>query len=89
MALVSANSTSEPRAFSIGPVRVQIKTFTAANTDVAGTIAADALSEVRHIIIDGGITLTAAPTFSGNVATLAFADPGAGGAFGTVLLIGR
>lgn len=88
MAFAATASTSEPRSFSIGPLKVQIMTFTAANTDTSGTVTATALSSIKHIILDGGITLTAAPTFSGNVATLAFADPGAGGAYGTALCIG-
>jgi hypothetical protein len=41
-----------------------------------------------HVIMDGGLNLSAAPTFSGNVVTLAFTDPAAN-AFGTAIVIGR
>lgn len=89
MAFAATNSTSEPRSFSIGPLKVQVLTYTAADNDVAGTITADALKEVSHVIVDGGLVLTAAPTYATNVATLAFADPGTGGLFGTIICFGR
>lgn len=88
MAFTATKSTSEPRSFSIGPLKVQIFTWTAASGDTSGTITADALSTAKHVIIDGlGKGMSAAPTFSGNVVTLAFADPVATVA-GTALVIG-
>jgi hypothetical protein len=88
MAFAATKSTKEPRAISIGPLRIQIMTYTAASGDVSGTITADAMADrATHIIMDGGLRLTAAPTFSGNVATLAFADPAAD-AFGTIVVFG-
>jgi hypothetical protein len=87
MALVATNSTKEPRSFSIGPVKIQIMTYAAASADVSGTITADALSTVLHIIIDG-LQQTTAASFSGNVVTLAFQDPAAT-VSGTVILIGK
>jgi hypothetical protein len=72
MALVAANSTLEPRSFSIGPI--QILNLTAQNGDTSGTITADALSSVGQVIV-AGLDLTAAATMSGNAVTLAFADP--------------
>jgi len=74
MALSASNSSLEPRSFSIGPIKQQILNFSIASGDVAGTITADALSSVGQVIVSG-IELTAAPTFAGNVITLAFADP--------------
>lgn len=88
MAFSASNSTSEARAFSIGPVKMQIMTYSAASADVSGTITADKLSSVYHVILDGKIQHTAAPTFSGNVVTLAFADPAAT-VYGTIILIGK
>jgi hypothetical protein len=88
MAFAAVNSTKEPRSFSIGPLKVQVMTYSAASADTSGTITADALKEVFHVILDGAISHTAAPTFSGNVATLAFADPAAT-VYGTVICIGR
>ena len=75
MALV-ATSAPEARSFSIGPIKMQIKTITAASADVAGTITFDALSSVETVLVTS-LTLTAAPTFAGSVATLAFVDPAA------------
>lgn len=89
MALVATLSTKEPRSFSIGPLKIQVYTVTAASADTSGTITAAGLKEVFHVVLDGKFVHTAAPTFSGNVVTLAFADPGVSGAFGTAILIGR
>lgn len=89
MAFLAENSTSEPRSFSIGPLKVQLMTYSAANADVSGTITADKLSSVSHVIIDGALNRTAADSISGNVITLAFADPGAGGIRGNIIVIGK
>lgn len=88
MAFAAANSTQEPRSFSIGPLKLQIMTYTAESGDTSGTVTADALNEVLHVIGDGGLIYSAAPTVSGNVATLAFADP-VGDRFGTLIIIGK
>ena len=88
MAFSASDSTSEPRSFSIGPVKMQLLTFSVANGDTSGTITADALSNATQVFTDGGLKFTAAPTFSGNVVTLAFADPLAT-RFGTILVMGK
>lgn len=88
MAFTATNSTSEPRSFSLGPVKAQIMTYTVASADVSGTITADALTTATHVLIDGVITHTSAPTFSGNVVTLAFADPAATRQ-GTIIVLGK
>lgn len=87
MALTTTNLAAEPRAFSIGPVKMQIKTLSAANADVSGTVTFDALSEVQSVIITG-VVQDAAPSLSGNVATLSFIDP-ADDVFGVAIGIGR
>lgn len=87
MALVATNVTGEPRSFSIGPVKVQLINFSVASADTSGTITADGLSSIDQIIVTG-IVQTAAPTFSGNVATLAFVDPAAT-RYGQAIVIGR
>jgi len=88
MAFVATLSTAEPRSFSIGPLKVQFYTYTAASGDTSGTITAAGLSSVKHVLVDGlGKGMSAAPSFSGNVVTLAFADPVATVA-GTVMVIG-
>jgi hypothetical protein len=89
MAFAATLSTKEPRSFSIGPLCCQIYTWGAVSGDTSGTITAAGLKEVFHVIIDGlGKGMSAAPSFSGNVVTLAFADPAATVA-GTALVIGR
>lgn len=76
MALAQSNSSLEPRSFSIGPIKMQIINLTAQSADVAGTVTADALSSVGQVIV-AGLELTADPSISGNVVTLAFVDPAA------------
>ena len=76
MDLTATNLTAEPRSFSLGPLKMQIKTITAASADVSGTITFDNLSSVSAVSVTG-LVLSAAPTFSSNVATLAFVDPAA------------
>jgi hypothetical protein len=74
MALTATNLSAEPRAWSVGPLKVQLITFSVANGDTSGTITCDKLSSVVFAHVSG-ITQTAAPTFSTNVITLAFVDP--------------
>ena len=88
MAFVATNSTKEPRSFSIGPLKIQIMTYAAASADVSGTVTADQLVTLMHVIIDGKILQTSAATYATNVATLTFADPAAT-VVGTVICIGR
>lgn len=89
MAFSASNSTKEPRSFSIGPLKIQIMDWTAVSGDTSGTVTADGLSDAQHIILSGGpLTLTAAPTFSSNVVTLAFSDPAAN-RFGSLIVIGK
>lgn len=79
MALVASEATDSSRArraFSLGPIKVQLMTYTVGTGITTGTVTATGLAEVNYIAIDG-LVQTAAPTYSGNVATLTFADPGA------------
>ena len=88
MAFAAVNSTNEPRSFSLGPLKMQVLTWSAASGDTSGTVTASALSSAQHILIDGAINHSAAPTFSGNVVTLAFADPLAT-VYGTLIVLGK
>lgn len=88
MAFAATDSTSEGRSFSVGPLKMQILTFSAASGDTSGTVTCDRLYSVQHIIMDGGLTLTAAPTFATNVVTLAFNDPAAT-VYGTIVVYGN
>lgn len=83
-----AGTASEPRSFSLGPVKAQLLTWTCISGDTSGTVTADRLAYATHIIIDGGLIMNAAPTFSGNAVTLAFNDPVAT-VFGDILVLGR
>lgn len=87
MAFVATNLTNEPRAFSIGPIKQQIMTWAAASGDTSGTVTADGLSSIVGIMV-AGINQSAAPTFSGNVATLTLVDPAAT-VVGTLIVWGR
>lgn len=87
MAFVATLSTKEVRKFSLGgPLKAEIFTYAAASADVSGSVTSKNLHTIYHCLIDGVISTTA-PSFSGNVATLAFADPAAT-VFGTLILIG-
>lgn len=82
---VSTNGLN--RSQSIGPNKIQVLNWSVASGDTSGTITADALSAVFQVILSGGLSQTAAPTYSGNVVTLAFADPAAT-LYGQVICIG-
>ena len=72
MALTSANASAPlDLPYSTGKMRVQHKVVTVLTGDVAGTVTFDGLTRVVHVEVQG-LTLTAAPTYATNVATLAF-----------------
>jgi hypothetical protein len=79
MAFAATMSTAPglERPFSLGPVKAQTFTYTAVSGDTSGTITVPGMSTVKLIVLDGGLTYSAAPTYSGNAATLAFTDPAA------------
>jgi hypothetical protein len=88
MAFAASNSSAEPRSFAYGNRKIQIMTYSAASGDTSGTITADSLAYIDAVFCDGKLLHTAAPTYSGNVATLAFANPAAT-VYGTILVIGH
>lgn len=88
MAFAAVDSTNEPRSFSIGTRKCQIMTWSAISGDTTGTITADRLQYLEAVYLDGGLIFNTATTFAGNVATLAFNDPGAS-VYGTLLCVGR
>lgn len=89
MAFASVLSTKEPRSFSVGPLKMEIHTYSVASGDTSGTVTATGLSSISHVIVSGvaGVA-TAAVTYSANVATLAFADPAAT-RYGQILIFGK
>lgn len=76
MAFVASTVTTSglDRAWSLGPVKTQVMTWTAGNGDTSGTVTVPGLTTILHLEITG-CTQTALPTYSGNVATVAIADP--------------
>lgn len=88
MAFAATVLSTEPRAYSTGPLKEQIFTYSVASADTSGTITAIGLTSVVSVIMDGGLIFTALPTFSGNVVTLAFNDPAATN-YGTIVVRGR
>lgn len=87
MAMTGTNLSTEPRAFSLGPIKIQLVTFSVANADTSGTLTFDRLTNV-FLVVATGLTHTAAPTYSGNVATFTFADPTAT-RYGQAIAFGR
>jgi len=76
MAITATNSTNYPAAFSLGDgIKCQVMTYRALTGSTSGTVTADGLKDIVAIFTDGQIKNSAAPTFSGNVATLAFVVP--------------
>lgn len=87
MAFSASEATSPANvAWSVGPVKVQILNCSAANGDTSGTATATNLSTIYFAALTG-LTQTAAPTFSGNVVTVEFADPAAT-RYGQLIVIG-
>lgn len=70
-----SDSTRLRPAIAIGNTKAQFMKWSAASGDTSGTVTADGLAEVQFIIMSGGLSLTADPTYATNVVTLAFADP--------------
>lgn len=99
MAFSAANiSGILARAWSIGPVKMELQTFSALTTDTSGTVTSGYLHQIdaAYLLSNGTLCLTSAPTISGNSVTLAMADPAsactgyvAQNVNGLVLLVGR
>jgi hypothetical protein len=75
MAVTVTDSTVQPASFSIGPRKIQLVKLSANSGATSGTITADNLRVVDQVIAPSAMVFTAAKTYSGNVATLAFTVP--------------
>lgn len=87
----SATMSTAPgieRPFSLGPIKAQTFTFTAASGDTSGTITIPGLSQVSLVVLGGSLVYSAAHTYSTNIATVTFTDPAAT-VFGTGIAYGR
>lgn len=97
MAFAATISSNEPRSFSIGPLKMEIHSFTMTAADTAGTVTAKNLERVDEAIVVGGVNMDAAPSISGKTVTLSFVDidaatPAHDGTIavaGHVILLGR
>lgn len=86
MAFAAVDLSNEPRAFSIGPIKAQLLTYTCVSGDTSGTVTADSLTSMDSLSVPG--LEVSAISISGNVATLTFADPVANRT-GLIICVGR
>lgn len=80
--------SAEPRAFSIGPWKIQIFNVAIVSGDTTAVCTANRMNSVIFGMLSGSVTQTAAATFSGNAATFTFTDPAAS-VYCQAILIGR
>lgn len=74
-------------SFAWGPIKMQIMDMPIVSGNTSATATATRLSRVDYAILVAGVTQTAVPTYSTNVATFTFTDPAAT-VKGQVLLFG-
>lgn len=78
-----------PVSWSVGPHKQEVQLINIISGDTGATITATNLSRVDQALpLMSGVTLTAQPTISGNVVTLAFTDPAAS-RYCQIILLGR
>lgn len=76
MAIASVTEAAyEPASIAVGHINVQFVEVVINSGATSGTLTASRLKDLKHVIIPGISSYTAAPTYSGNVATLAFTVP--------------
>lgn len=87
MAITVASPDGEPRAFSIGPVKMQLKSWSSSTSaDTSVVVTADSMTRVDFAVLTGSAQTTAA-SISGNVATFTITQVGQ--EKGQVILMGR
>lgn len=79
MAFVASALTTEPRKIALGPINIEIQSFSCLSTDITGTAAALRMSRIDDVFVitPGTVCQTVAPVISGLNATFTFADPAA------------
>lgn len=86
---VGAALSADPASWSLGPFKVEVQKLDIVSGDTGATVTAAALSRVDFAVVGGDCpTLTAQPTYSGAVVTLAFTDPAAS-KFASIILFGK
>jgi hypothetical protein len=78
-------ANNNPRAFSIGPYKIEFASVTSGISDTSVAVTAQSMSTVVFAILSGEIQ-TAAATYSGATAT--FTVDGTAAGAGQVLLVG-
>lgn len=72
---ISVLSSDTSRPFSLGNLKAQLVSISAASGDTSATLTAPSINELIAVILPKNFVQSAAPTFSRNAATLAFAVP--------------
>lgn len=81
--------SADPAAWSVGPFKMEVQYINVISGDTGATVTAASLSRVDFCVVGGdGVVLTAQPTYSGAIATLAFTDPTAN-RFLQIILFGK
>ncbi len=76
MAITATTAANYAPSWSSGQVKYQLMDWSALSAATSGTVTANNLGRLYHILVLGGkLTHTAAPTYATNVATLAFTVP--------------
>lgn len=75
MAITTSAPAQEPKSVSLGPIKFQIVNLAMISGTTSGTITANRLKEIYHILIPGLQSHTAAPSYATNIATLACTVP--------------
>ena len=86
-ATIQTDSSRGRNPISLGPLKMQLMTYTCVSTDTSGTVTVPGFIEIAQIVVDGLVQTTAA-TFSANVATLTFAAPGGTTVAGDIVVFG-
>lgn len=75
MAITTSAPVGEPRAFKFGAMDAQLIQVRANSGATSGSLVATSIARLDHVILPSGFVQSAAPSMSGNTATLAFSVP--------------
>lgn len=80
--------TAPSRAYSIGPVKQALFTYTTAGGETSGSFTAPFFDTITAVLVDGGLQQTAPYTVSGQTITLTLTAVPTGGTVGTIMVHG-